>query len=312
MRSYACPHGDQLVFFDDLACVGCGTELAYVPTADEVVAAAGRPTCANRAAIGCSFTADDDGELCVSCQLTTRRPPAADPVASAHWAAAEGAKRHLFVQCLALGWDIDGARFRFESATHGPVTTGHLDGVITVDVDEVNDVTRAQERTRLGEQYRTMLGHLRHEYGHYLWWRVVGDGPLLDGFRDAFGDERTDYADALAEHHAAGPPTAWSDNHVSEYAASHPWEDFAETVAHYLHITDTLHTAAAFGLDVGGERPPGRPSWRTIPELMSAWHPVALALNALNRSMGHPPAYPFAPAPAVIDKLAWVHALPRG
>lgn len=309
MRPYPCPNGDQFTFFDDLFCIGCRTELAYLVSSDEIVVADGRPTCANRGEIGCSFLVEDDEQLCRSCRLTVMRPPAADPTASTYWAAAEEAKRHLMVQCLALGWDVDGARFKFLSSTHGSVVTGHADGLITIDVDEANDVVRTRTASRLGEHYRTVLGHLRHEYGHYLWWREVGNGQLIDSFRTSFGDERINYDEALEQHYNTGPPPAWADNFISEYAAAHPWEDFAETVAHYLHITDTLHTAAAFGLEVGGERPPADLAGHTMSDLMDAWHPLALTLNALNRSMGHAPAYPFALAPAVIDKLAWVHAL---
>src|SRR6202011_5238904 len=36
--------------------------------------------------------------------------------------------------------------------------------------------------------------------------------------------------------------------HVTPYASAHPWEDFAETWAHYFHMVDTLETATAFGL----------------------------------------------------------------
>jgi hypothetical protein len=38
-------------------------------------------------------------------------------------------------------------------------------------------------------------------------------------------------------------PANWQKSFISKYATSHPWEDWAETWAHYLHIMDMLETA---------------------------------------------------------------------
>src|SRR6202044_2237030 len=130
------------------------------------------------------------------------------------------------------------------------VRTGHENGVITMNLAEADDAIREQRRTELGEPYRTLLGHFRHEVGHYYWDRLVRDGGRLDECRDCFGDETRDYGDALRKYYAEGPPPDWRGNFVSAYATAHPWEDFAETWAHFLHITDTLEMAGSLGIRV--------------------------------------------------------------
>jgi hypothetical protein len=178
-----------------------------------------------------------------------------------------------------------------------------------------------REKTKLamGEPYRTLLGHFRHEIGHYYWDRLVGDEGRTEQCRATFGDERQDYGQALAAYYARGPAPGWENSFVSAYAASHPWEDFAETWAHYLHIVDTIETAASFGLDIHprvdrtGELhatldfDPYRTP--TLKPLIDAWLPLSFAMNSLNRSMGHPDAYPFVLSPTVTDKLAYIHEL---
>jgi len=179
-------------------------------------------------------------------------------------------------------------------------------------------VTREEVRTAMGEPYRTLLGHFRHEVGHYFWDRLVeNDAPILEGFRALFGDERQDYGEALTRYYAEGPPANWQNDFVSLYAASHPWEDFAETWAHYLHIVDTLETAAVFGLKVKPRRAKGAlaaaidfdPYRADMEKLIDAWLPVEFATNNLNRSMGLTDLYPFLLSPRVIDKLSFVHVL---
>jgi hypothetical protein len=196
------------------------------------------------------------------------------------------------------------------------VTTGHADGVITVDLAESNDAHREQMREELGEPYRTMLGHLRHEVGHYYWATLIQpDEDVLAAFRRLFGDEQADYSEALKRHYTQGPPPDWQDKHVSPYATAHPWEDWAETFAHYLHIRDTLQTAGAFGMIVTG--PHLDPSLMAAPnvhkdehfeEILSDWIPLTLALNAINRSMGKDDLYPFVLSPRAQKKLSFVHS----
>jgi hypothetical protein len=190
--------------------------------------------------------------------------------------------------------------------------------VITVDLAESDDADRVKRREELGEPYRTMLGHLRHELGHYFQpLLIVGDDEWTT-CRALFGDEREDYQEALDRHYQAGAPADWQDRYVSEYATMHPWEDWAETFAHYLHIRDTLETAAEYGVVVRGPRaveadrslkanPQPEAGERGFAEVLDNWLPLTYALNAVNRSMGADDLYPFTLAPMVIEKLEFVH-----
>ena len=197
--------------------------------------------------------------------------------------------------------------------------TGHDNGVITVALTEADDAEREKLRAEMGEPYRTLLGHFRHEVGHHYWDVLVRDGGQLEACRAMFGDDSQDYGEALKRHYAEGAPANWPENFISAYATSHPWEDFAETWAHYLHIVDTLETASAYGLRIdprAGQdgrarsqdrfRPPCRPD---IEAIIDAWMPLTFAMNSLNRSMGLADAYPFVISPAVIKKLGFIHQL---
>jgi hypothetical protein len=222
----------------------------------------------------------------------------------------------LLFQLLDLPLPIgDDLAFDLLSRRYGPVVTGHDNGVITLDLAESDDARRAQRRAELGEPYRELLGHFRHEIGHYYWPKLVEQAGELDRCRELFGDERTDYDEALQRHYEQGPPPDWADRHVSAYATMHPWEDWAETFAHYLHIRDTLQTAAAYNMIISA--PARDASLTAAPEddvddepfdvVIDEWLPLTYALNAVNRSMGKEDLYPFTLAPRVIEKLAFVH-----
>jgi len=201
------------------------------------------------------------------------------------------------------------------------VRTGHDNGVITLNLAEADDAIREQRRTELGEPYRTLLGHFRHEVGHYYWDRLVRDGGRLEQFRDCFGDETQDYAEALQTYYTDGPPVDWRDRFVSAYASAHPWEDFAETWAHFLHIVDTLEMAGSFGLRVKpvvtrdqayrAEVDFDPHATDSTSQLIRRWLPIAGAVNSINRCMGQPDLYPFVLTPEVIRKLGFVHDLVR-
>ena len=209
----------------------------------------------------------------------------------------------------------------FEFLADGPdgarILTGHKSGVITINVAEADDAEREKRRTNLGEPYRTLLGHLRHESGHYYWDRLIQQGGSVDAFRAVFGDERQDYGAALAAYYQSGAPADWQDRSVSAYATAHPWEDWAETWAHYLHILDTLEMAAYCGLQLRPKRrdeptlpaPPPVPSdYRgSFARVIESWLPVAYLLNNLNRGLGQPDAYPFVLSAPVVAKLRFVH-----
>ncbi|CAJ59838.1 MULTISPECIES: zinc-binding metallopeptidase family protein [Frankia] len=296
--------------------------------------------CANARLAGCNWLIPvPAGGLCVCCRLTRTRPADTDPVGKEQFERAEAAKRRLVAQLLELGLPVvshlddpaTGLAFDLLSSTRQKVMTGHSDGVITLDLAESDDAHRETVRTQLGEPYRTLLGHFRHETGHYYWSSLVDADPERAArFRELFGDAGLDYSAALDRHYADGPPPNWRDTHVSAYATMHPWEDWAETFAHYLHIRDTLRTAAEFGLRVAGPdldafgvaprslaaEPADLPpldvdgldrSSGELAEIVAQWLPLTYALNAINRSMGRDDLYPFVLTPAVQAKLSFVH-----
>jgi hypothetical protein len=242
------------------------------------------------------------------------------------WFRLEVAKRRVIYSLLQLRLPLrsrtqdpqHGLAFEFLAGTPAePVVTGHADGVITLDIAEADDAQREKLRTQLRERYRTVLGHFRHEIGHYYWEQLVRHSAWLHPFREHFGDEREDYQAALQAHYGAGPAPGWEQRYVSAYASAHPWEDWAETWAHYLHMVDTLETAAASGISL---QPPRRdePTLEaaTAPHpqapfdrLVADWYPLTYVLNNLNRGMGLPDAYPFVLSGPAVDKLRFVHAV---
>ena len=344
MRAFACDVCSHLVFFENSVCVTCGSSLGYSrdearvvaldPQTGTYVGPDGRVqrVCANLSLAACTWLVDvTSGRpgLCDCCRLTRTRPANNDVKGLGAFARTEAAKRRLLFQLDALGLpvvgrDVDpqhGLAFDLLSSEHRSVITGHDDGLITLDLAEGDDGYRESLRVRLDEPYRTLLGHLRHEVGHYYWDVLVGRGGPIEPFRETFGDERRDYATALREHYASDPARGWNADYVSGYATAHPWEDWAETFAHYLHIRDTLQTASAYGLWIGGPDAPVRTdpgmSLASLPtedapsieSVMEMWLPLTYALNQVNRSMGRDDLYPFVLAPRVVAKLDFVHRL---
>ncbi len=199
------------------------------------------------------------------------------------------------------------------------VLTGHDEGLITIALAEADDAEREKRRVAMGEPYRTLLGHFRHEVGHYYWDCLVRDEGRLDACRAVFGDDSVDYGEALQKHYKEGVPPDWQEHFVSAYATTHPWEDFAETWAHYLHIIDTLEMAGAFGIEVHPGVAPHTVldadidvnPYKTggIDSIIAAWLPLTFAANNLNRCMGASDLYPFVLSPPVIRKLGFIHDL---
>lgn len=283
-------------------------------------------SCANLgSACGCNWLVrDGDGELCISCRLNRFIPDLSDPNRAECWNKIELAKRRLISSLLALGLPV-GPPLTFDflaTLPDGPVvTTGHMDGTITLNIEEADDATRERNRKQLHEPYRTLLGHLRHESGHYYWDRLVANSHWLAEFRELFGDEQEDYGQALQKHYAEGPKAGWEQTFVSAYAASHPWEDWAETWAHYLHMEDTLATAASFRLDVNSvevriapfsaDGPSGAPDEQFL-AFVDNWVRLTAVLNELSRSMGLADFYPFVLSRTSVAKLHFVHRVIQG
>jgi len=338
MRMFVCGGCGQLVFFDSSRCLRCGAELGFSVERGalltfEAAGAGLRPLgasgggqrvrrCANGPLTGCNWVVPEGGSaFCRSCSLTRTRPNDADPEGLRAFAETEAAKRRLVYQLLSLGLPVeprsetpDGLAFDLLWSAAAEVVTGHRDGVVTIDVSETDDARRERLRVELSEPYRTMLGHLRHEVGHYYWWKLVSE-ETIGAFRALFGDEWDDYETSLERHYALGPPADWQQRHVSAYAAMHPHEDWSETFAHYLHIHDVLETAAAAGLVLTGSddarqlaaRPADALAAGDFDSLMDAWIPLSLGLNAVTQAMGKRELYPFVLAPAAMEKLRFVH-----
>jgi hypothetical protein len=346
MRVFSCGNCGQLVFFDNNACLRCRSPLGYLHSRSEIVALTevepGRfvdlsgpvrswARCATAPITGCNWLVPYGSDsMCSSCALTRTRPADDDDEGLAELVEAERAKRRLLFQLAQLKLPVEsrddepgkGLAFDLLSSSETKVITGHDNGVITLDLAEVDDEHREQLRRQLNEPYRTVLGHFRHEIGHYYWNILVDGGDTLDACRALFGDDRADYAAAVKAHYDAEeqPRSAWSASYISHYATMHPYEDWAESFAHYLHILDALQTARAFRL---GRRPdedvladsdedPTRPQGiETFGDVVDLWLELSYGLNQVNRSMGRPDLYPFVLTPTVIRKLAFVDRVVR-
>ena len=321
MRIFTCSTCHQLVFFENSRCVRCEATLGYDPQEREIVtlpdglgAASGWYRCRNASVARCNWLVRAAGRRCPSCALTRTRPADSDEKVLDNFAVAEAAKRRLLFELGELGLPVQGADerdgglvFDLLSSEGEPVSTGHSGGVITLDLAEADDSDRVARREQLGEPYRTVLGHFRHEIGHYYWPLLVEpDAALLARCREMFGDEREDYGAAVQRHYRDGPPEGWHRHHVSAYATMHPWEDWAETWAHYLHITSSTQTAAAYGLRTPYAHPDTDVGDDGFRRVVDAWIPFTIAMNAINRSMGRSDLYPFVLTPAVIEKLEFV------
>ena len=351
MKLFRCQVCDNIIYFENRTCGRCGHRLGYVPEL-EIMAAlepaggdawtplAGdrglRRFCANADYDVCNWLTPAEGRdrLCVACRHNDTIPDMSQPSHLAAWRDIELAKHRLFYGLLR--WKLP-LKTRAEDPRHGlafefladpphpsgpKVMTGHDDGVVTIALAEADGAEMEKRRAELAEPYRSLLGHFRHEVGHHYWDILVRDGDRLEQCRAVFGDDSQDYDAALERHYARGAPADWGERFVSAYATCHPWEDFAETWAHYLHIVDTLETASAFGLRI---KPAidkdGAHSARldfdpyvigSIDEIIDAWAPFVVAMNSVNRAMGRPDLYPFVIAPAVVKKLGFIHDLVRG
>jgi hypothetical protein len=296
--------------------------------------------CTKAESLGCNWLVPEQQEhkagrgRCLADSLIRREPEADDTIAQEKLAPTSAALRRLVFQLLDIGLPVDpfwrrdgGLAFDLVSSYSAGerVTIGHAGGVITIDLVESLDAYRESLRVRLGEPYRTMLGHFRHEVGHYYQHILVetglGAARYLDSCRALFGDERADYQAGIARHYKFGAPSGWSESYISEYATMHPWEDFAECFAHYLHITDTIDTAREAGLVLHADRvrffferdivPLDSYHDQPVERLLQDWKWLSLFFNRINAAMGKNPLYPFEIPPPVVCKLGFVHGLVR-
>lgn len=328
MKSFRCRVCDNPLYFENSLCVACGTSQGYsfaerlivpVDANGRYVDAAGTAwyLCANLGLSGCTWLAPDDGGQCVSCDLTRTRPNDADAAGLAQLRVAEQAKRHLVAELAGLGFpivgkfgphgdEVDGLCFDLLSSVDEDVVIGHENGLITIDLAESDAVHREKVRDQLAEPYRTVLGHFRHEIGHYYQWQLVRSPEQRSRYQELFGDDTASYRDALDRHYAEGPPADWADSFISTYATMHPFEDFAETWAHFLHICDTVETAASHGITTVASID----SFADFRDVVTGvWIPLSIALNMINRSMGKDDLYPFVIPPPVLDKLGFIASL---
>ncbi|MGO9356251.1 MAG: putative zinc-binding metallopeptidase [Xanthobacteraceae bacterium] len=346
MRLFKCAVCAQLLYFENTRCEKCGHVLGYEPDQNRLLplkpegtqwrSASGQEApykfCINNSHGVCNWliAADSADGFCVACRHNGMIPDLSQSRNVVNWQKIEAAKHRLFYTLLRLKLplrtrDRDPQGLLFNFLADPPfdsgkrVMTGHDSGLITLSISEAEDSERERRRSIMGEPYRTLLGHFRHEVGHYFWDRLVRDRNDQASFRNVFGDETVDYQRGLDNYYRWGAPGDWQNNYVSAYATSHPWEDFAETWAHYLHILDTMEMARAFNLHVAPRLDDTGALEALIDfdpyqledfaAIVDNWLPISFAMNNLNRCMGQPDLYPFVLSPAVIDKLSFVHRL---
>jgi hypothetical protein len=353
MKTFNCICG-ELTFFENVACVVCGRELGFLQDvltlsslepADNGLFKATEATppkqfykkCQNYSKqsacnwmipVG-SSSGEKEETFCISCRLNQTIPDLSRPENHALWLRMEAAKRRLVYTLLHFKLPLAnktddperGLAFAFlEDQTNrdgsvSKVLTGHDNGLVTLNIAEADDAVREKIREQMREPLRTLLGHFRHEIGHYYWDRLVRGSKFIERFRALFGNEEVNYEEALKQYYASGAPANWQENYISAYATAHPWEDWAETWAHFIHIQDTLEVANDFGL-VGkpirlDPKDTGRKTWLssgqpTFEGIIGAWAELAIALNCVNRCMGLADTYPFILSPAIINKLGFI------
>lgn len=348
MKLFQCNNCSHPVFFENTVCEKCGSSLGYIPSQYSLTALMPQATgwitlenppryfhyCLNQGYQACNWLIPEGSHhgLCEACRFNKVIPDLTQDVNLHAWRTLEVSKHRLIYSLHRLGLEL---KNREEEPTHGlafeflsdhpdpaqsGVKTGHNQGLITINIAEADSAYREKVRKQMHEPYRTLIGHFRHEVGHYYWERLIQPNPaLLGSFRELFGDEQRDYGDALQQYYQQGPPVNWQTSFLTAYATSHPWEDWAEIWAHYLHIIDIMETAMSFGMSLQPRIPKAEFLNMTIDfdpyhepdfdRILDACLPLTCAVNSLNRSMGQPDLYPFIQPPEVISKLRFVHNL---
>jgi len=347
MKLFSCTNCNYPVYFENIFCIHCNASLGFDAVSLQPVAIISENNglystikrkdktlykyCNNYQYGVCNWLipADDASGFCIACSLNRTIPDLSRTEYMERWKAIEIAKHRLVYQLLRMKLPVVpkqqdeqiGLVFDFKANELNNkkerILTGHDNGVITLNIEEADDVEREMARRQMDEVYRTLLGHFRHEVGHYYWDRLIDNTSNLEKFRNLFGDDTIDYNEALQKHYKEGAPLNWNEHYISMYATTHPWEDWAETWAHYLHIIDTLETAYSFGLSINPiiaasqkmhteikKDPYAIKDFNTIFQM---WIPLTFAMNSLNRSMGLKDIYPFVISEPVKQKMKFIH-----
>jgi hypothetical protein len=343
MQTFQCTCGGRL-FFNNTICTNCGSEVAWCEVCRRVapiVPVGGRYSCGNpkcgAALAKChnylvetvcnrAFPVDPAAPpivadpltgvgLCKACRLNNIVPDLS--VAGNHdrWANLELAKRQLLYQLDELGLRYAPAdvgselplQFDFKATTpEDSVLTGHADGLITINLSEADSVERERVRKQMHEPHRSLIGHFRHEVGHYYWMTLV-EGKCEDECNAVFGDYRDPpYAEALERHYTEGSAPGWQGRFVSAYATAHPWEDFAETWGFYLDMWEVLSTMHHHLTSLAAD-----PKILPIEALAKTYQELGVFFNEVNRTMGLKDLVPEVISDEVVKKLAFIHDLVR-
>ena len=344
MKTFTCDNCKQLLYFENSTCLNCNHTVGFDAMQFDLLTLDKNGNdylpinqintvvrfCTNIVHGTCNWLihVDQSSPFCSACSLNRTIPALNSMGNQQKWKQIEIAKHRLVYSLLRLGLpvnakrnvgDIDGIAFDFmaDVSFMEKIMTGHDNGVITLNIEEADEGELTRHKLDLGERYRTLLGHFRHEIGHYYWEVLIKNSSNLQKFRQLFGDEQKDYSAALERYYQTDTPANWNDYFISPYATSHPWEDWAESWAHYMHMMDTLETAWSFGVEIQrsgiatsvAEDPYSTPDFSQV---VNRWFPLTFAVNSLNRSMGHADFYPFIIAPPVVEKLQFIHDVCRG
>lgn len=342
MKIFECGNCHHPLFFESYTCENCGhlcgyrdqdrKMLTFNPHNNALISDREQieyKYCKNKEYEVCNWLVEknDPHEFCHACQLNRTIPNLSAKKNFEKWRNLEVAKHRLIYQLQKIGLALpskhsfeEGLCFDFVARQNNPkLMTGHANGVVTILLREADSVLREQTRKQLFEPYRTLIGHLRHEVGHYFWNQLVwNDQYVLANFRTVFGNEQLDYSEALQKYYKDGAQFNWQESFISKYATSHAWEDWAETWAHYLHVMDMVETAYFFGLKVNPASPikdvQAEVSYDPYTEndfdvIVNTCVPLSFAVNSINRAMGVPDVYPFVISPAVVEKMKFIHQL---
>jgi len=337
MKRFYCQCGHE-TYFDNLYCNACGTQLGFAPSKQMVLSLYQHNAneqwlsfdllgdkyrfCEHRDhELHCNWLIedDDDEEQCISCRLTRTIPMLDQPKNMRRWKILEASKRRMIYGLLDMGLSVNAKTLKHELAfdfledqrsnpkiTEKYVYSGHANGVITMNVAEADSSYREATREALKEKYRSLLGHFRHEIGHYYWEQLIGDSVNYQEFRRLFGDDEQDYRVALDDYYVKGPQDDWQEHYISAYASMHPLEDWAETWSHYMLMRETIETA--FNMQIL----PKLTAYSSFDIWMDEWMQLVVVLNALNRSIGNADAYPFIISDTVRTKIKFIHRLING